>query len=228
MGFVPNSQRAARQPQRARAVRLAVADVVARAVNAEPQPAGIRAGIQVVPGRRGAGRQGRRRATSTPTRCATAAARAAVDELLARDRPADRLRLLRARQRRPDRQEQGVGGGRDARHRGLAVRLQLLHVGRGRAPGGHEHGRLLQARRHADHAHGRRLPAAQRRALPRRHELGLVGEYVDAAEQPALLRDRQVHRRARHPALQRRRAEHDRRRPADARRRGRHRSRATR
>ena len=58
---------------------------------------------------------------------------------------------------------------------GSQLRLQLLHLGRGRAPGGHEHRRLLQARRHADHAHGRRLPAAQRRALPRGHELGLVG-----------------------------------------------------
>ena len=47
MGFVPNSQVLRVNRNGLAQSGLAVADVVARAVNAEPQPAGIRSGIQV-------------------------------------------------------------------------------------------------------------------------------------------------------------------------------------
>ena len=175
MGFVPNSQVLRVNRNGLAQSGLAVADVVARAVNAEPQPAGIRSGIQVFldgaapvdkepacdintnPLCDGGGPNGQwtNYSLETVQRVGYGSFEPDNGVLIAKNK--------------------AWAAGATPRHRGLAVRLQLLHLGRGRAPGGHERRRLLQARRHADHAHGRRLPPAQRRAVPRGHELGLVG-----------------------------------------------------
>ena len=172
---------------------LAVADVIARAVNAEPQPTGIRCRHPARPRRRGAGGQGRRPATSTPTRCAPAAGRRPVDELLARDRPADRRGLVE-----PDSGVLITKNKAYARARRAAprarLRLQLLRVGDRRPPGGHQHrSTSCKPGRHAGDADDRRLPPAQRRAVPRRDELGLVSTSTWTGQPPALLRARQVH-----------------------------------
>ena len=114
---------------------------------------------QARPRRRGAGRQDAGLQRRTPTRCAPGPG---WQVLLARDRAADRRGLDDARQRRPDQQEQEQLVQR--------LRLQLLRVDDRRPPGGHQQGRLPPpAHQDARDADDRRLPPAQRRAVPRRH-----------------------------------------------------------
>ena len=113
-----------------------------------------------------------RRATTTPTRPATAcvhdapARRSPASTTTTRGgRAADRLGLLRPGPRRPDRQDQ---------ERELVLRrVQLLRLVRRLQPAGHQPGRLRQGRRHADEGDDRRRAPDQRRLVQRRPELGL-------------------------------------------------------
>ena len=80
-----------------------------------------------------------RRVTSTPTRRATAAGRAG----LWTNYSLETVQRVGYGSFEPDNgvliaKNKAWAAGAIARHRGLAVRLQLLHLGRGRAPGGHQ------------------------------------------------------------------------------------------
>ena len=145
---------------------------------------------------------------------AAAVRRPGLAVLHARDRPAARHGLDDARLRRADQQEQEqlVAG----------LRLRLLLVDDRRQPAGHQHGRLPPAaHEHAGDAHDRRLPPAQRRAVPRRHRLGLAVRVRRPGQPPALLRAQRQARRDRRAVLRRRGPQPRRRRPAHARRRDR-------
>ena len=135
-----------------------VVTIAARAV--EP-PAGQWAGLIVAPRRRRAAGPD---AGVRSQRRSAVRRRSGVQRLLGRGRAAHRLRLVHARQRRAHRQEQGPAD--------ELLRLRLPRLGDRRASGRHEAARLREAGRRARDADGRRLPAAERRALPRRPPLG--------------------------------------------------------
>ena len=68
--------------------------------------------------------------------------------------------------------------------------VQRVHLGDRRASGRHQQARFQAARRRARDAHDRRLPSAERRALPRRLELGQPVRMGGYAESAAFLRRR--------------------------------------
>ena len=133
-----------------------------------------------------------------------------LQRLLGRGRAAHRLRLVHARQRRVAGKEQGSAD--------ELVRLRLSRVGDRRPSRRHEAPRLREGKRRARHAYGRRLPAIERRALPRRPPLRQLLRVEGRAEPPALLRDRSPRRRPGRAVVHRRRPITRRRRRAGPRR----------
>ena len=148
---------------------IAVAEVKAR----EVAPNGDLAGVRVAAQRRGRHepalplpdrtRPARARGTRRPP---ATRSRARLQRLHDGGRPADRLGLLRAGPRRPDRQVED---------RQLDLRLvQLLRLVHRLQPAGHQPGRLRQGRRHAGQGDDRRRAPDQRRLVQRRPELRLA------------------------------------------------------
>ncbi len=129
-----------------------------------------------LPGRRRPRSTRRRRVTSTPTPRATAAGRAASGRTT-RWRPSSASVYGSFE---PDNgvliaKNKALGVGRDcAAPRSSSCGYNCFTWVEDAHPEDMNTGRLLQAGRHAGHAHRGRLPAAQRRAVPRRHQLGLV------------------------------------------------------
>ncbi|MFD2350269.1 hypothetical protein ACFSTC_14415 [Nonomuraea ferruginea] len=78
-----------------------------------------------------------------------------------------------------------------------------VRVGDRRQPAGHRHDRLRDARRHRGADHDRRLPAAVRRALPRRHGLRQRVRVRRRGQPAALLHHRRAPRPQGHPVLHR-------------------------
>ena len=215
-GLRHRRRRAAAQPQRARAVRPGGGRRGrARGHRSSRGKDGVRAGVQVDARRRDADRQRRRPATSTPSRCATAAARPRAGRTTRwRSSSGSATDSYDARQRRPDLQDQ------DRRAPTERLRLQLLRLGRSTptrrtstrsttsSPTARRSCATIGDYRQLNDAlvprrARTRAPRTSTRTRPNRLHFYVVDKHTDAE---------------RHAALHRRRPVARRRRPADARR----------
>ena len=189
---------------------LAVAEIKAREVAPGRRPPGVRVCSTARATRT-------RRATTTPTRCARARGTrrrpatviAALQRLHDGGRAADRLGLVRAGPRRPDRQAQDRQPTAASTTASLLPGLQpedINQVDYVKADGTPSRPRSATS---ASSTTARSTPASTPAA----------STSASSRQQPALLHRRQAHRRPGRPALQGRRALARRRRPADARRR---------
>ena len=154
---------------------LAVADVIARAVNADPLPAGVRAGVQVYLD--GAAPVDKEPACDVNTNPLCDGGGPAARGPTTRSRPCSASATARIE---PDNgvlvsKNKTWNSGSTRGTEGSQCGYNCFTWVEDAHPEDMNTGRLLQARRHARHAHGGRLPAAQRRAVPRGHELGLLG-----------------------------------------------------
>ena len=124
--------------------------------------------------------------------------RSAVQRLLGRSRAAHRLRLVHAGQRRAASRRTRI---KQTNSCGYGCHAWVIDA----HPEDMKQARLREAGRRARDADDRRLPAAERRAVPRRPALGQPVRVEGRAEPPALLRDRSPRRRPGRALLRRRR-----------------------